>query len=56
MKNLKNISIQIPLGCKEVHHEIELGVVINANRAMLSEVLRLRSQTITGHIAPQPNS
>ena len=31
MKNLTKISLQIPLGCKEVHHEIELGVVINAN-------------------------
>ena len=25
----------------------------NSNRALLSEVLRLRSQTITGHTAPQ---
>ena len=26
------------------------------NRVLLSEVLRLRSQTIIGHTAPQPNS
>ena len=26
------------------------------HRALLSEVLRLRSQAITGHTAPQPNS
>ena len=25
------ILLQIPIGCKELHHEIELGVVIGSN-------------------------